>query len=160
VNKMMSKLERVGLARKMVRMALIKLAIPLTYKATSPDEYKVVFRVEDANSNGCYREKSWLFEDDFDSFLDLEAEDPNPPLQMDESFDPDERNMKDDEIEPYLFGFTDINQYNRWFKPAQIELLKRNGFNLVERKAAEIRSGKNQIMFIPFEEGSNEGIEG
>ena len=137
-------------ARRVIKAALIKVAMPLIYKAENPTDYEIVLRVEDSMGNGCYRGIWWASSEDWDRFNKLDTS--NPSWQEDEGRDDHEKNMSDEDISPYLFGFKDPGQYNRWFTEEQKELLSRNDFSLVERKAAEIRATDKQAAFIPYED--------
>lgn len=50
-----------------------------------------------------------------------------------------------------LFGFKDMQQLNNWVSKKELEELKKLGFSIVKRKAAEAWDSGLQVFFIPIE---------
>lgn len=139
-------------ARKVIKSALIKIAMPQVFKATTPADYRIVFRVQNSHNEGPHNEFVWPSKQDYNLFETSIHARQKPNLRQDLGFDEEERNFSAEDIVPYLFGFLTHQQYESWYSPCERQLLKANGFDLVERKAKEIKDSKQQIMFLPYEE--------
>lgn len=53
------------------------------------------------------------------------------------------------DITKTLFGFTSMEQLERWFTPVELDMLSEMGFSIVVREAVKIISDDYQCVFIP-----------
>lgn len=134
-------------ARRAIRLALIRIAMPLIYKAEKPNEFRTVFRIQNARGEGPNNPAVWKSTTDYDLYAKSMRARKLPSFAKDEGFDQDGREAFSKD---YLFGFRSADQFNYWHSPLEINLLKTNGFSLTERKASEIRDSDRQIIFLPF----------
>jgi len=136
-------------ARTIIRLALLKIAFPMTFQSNQKENSRIVYRVEGPQGQGVYSSPELWNPEDYLEFLSLEK---NPLPEDDKGFTKEERDLaRKDQIKDYLFGFSSVAQYGNWFTKQQIKLLTANGFSLVEKPSLEIRDSGSQIFFIPKE---------
>ena len=145
-------MDKIKKAQEIIKAAVVKIAMPLTYKSSKPGEYRDVYRMHDGAGLGPYSSPgSWEDIDDYEEFLKLDSSKNNPLPADDAGFDDHERTLsKNDQLGDYLFGFADMSQYQTWWTPRQRDLLTSNGFSLHKEKATEIRDSGKQIFYIPY----------
>ena len=99
-----------------------------------------IYRVQDSNGNGCYRELGSRY------WAEQDHDDEDHPMPSEDGIDIDDyKDLPDD----HRFGFRTKDQAMRWFNERELENLAEHGYYLKRVRGKVIMDGFKQCVFVP-----------
>lgn len=121
----------------------------LHFKATKRKPYIWVWRVEDENGEGPYRNGNgdlWDYEDGHHTSYN------GHPLPSEEFPAKDLKRIHYyDSNHNFKFGFVSIRQYHKWFNKAERNRQAQVGIKLRRKRAEMVVRSSSQCMYVPYQ---------
>lgn len=129
------------------KSSMLRTAVPVAFDSESDKgAYTIVYRVQNAKGEGPYSYGSDNTRDEWRTGRMV----PTPTPEFDPGFYPHEKT--EENFVGKLFGFLNIDQYEKWYLPEQRKALKEHGFKLVPCKASKVWNSGRQVYFVPYDE--------
>jgi hypothetical protein len=121
------------------------------FDATPEKPFMYVWRMEDAQGRGPYRDQeSWTNEFHGSAWDKNPTKHPEP--NNDKGFDRKDLDTLNGLWGDVLFGFQNESDIARWFTPEELVSLEKAGFKAKKVKAKEVWGSGKQVFFMPYDE--------